>query len=122
MVDCYADADFAGLWGHENPQYPVCARICTRFLVNIFNCPLLWVSKLHTDIARHTLHYEYVAFSHSVRALIPLKSVIKEIIDNLGIDSEKLKFVSSSTVYGENNGAIVLATSPMMTPTSKNDK
>ena len=20
LVDCYADADFEGLWGHENPQ------------------------------------------------------------------------------------------------------
>ena len=25
-VDCYADADFVGLWGHENPQDPICAR------------------------------------------------------------------------------------------------
>ena len=26
LVDCYADADFAGLWGHEDPQDPICAR------------------------------------------------------------------------------------------------
>ena len=26
VVDCYADADFAGLWGHENPQDPIFAR------------------------------------------------------------------------------------------------
>ena len=69
-------------------------------------------------IALSTLHSEYVAFSHSVRALLPLKSRIKEVIDNLGIDSEKLKFVSSSTVYKDNNGAIFVATSPMIYPTS----
>ena len=40
-------------------------------------------------------------------------------MENLGIGSEKLKFVSSSTVYEENNGAIFVATSPMMNPTSK---
>ena len=57
--------------------------------------------------------------SHSVKALLPLKSLIKEVIDNLGIDSEKLKFVSSSTIYEDNNGAIVVATSPRMTPSSK---
>ena len=34
------------------------------------------------------------------------------------IDSENLKFVSSSTVYEDINGAIVVATSPRMTPTS----
>ena len=80
----------------------------------------MWVSKLQTEIALSTLHYEYVALSHSVRSLIPLKSLIKEVIDNLVIDSENLKFVSSSTIYEDNNGATVVATSPRMTPTSKN--
>ena len=60
-----------------------------------------------------------MTLSHSVKALIPLKSLIKEVIDNLGIDSENLEFVSSSTVYEDNNGAIVVATSPRMTPSSK---
>ena len=46
VVDCYADADFAGLWLHEDPQDPICARTRTRFLVTFANCPLLRVSKL----------------------------------------------------------------------------
>ena len=70
-------------------------------------------------MALSTLHYEYVALYHSVRALLPLKSLIKEVIDNLGIDSEKLKFVSSSTIYEDNNGSIFVATSPRVTPTPK---
>ena len=40
-------------------------------------------------------------------------------IENLEIDSEKLKFVSRSTIYEDNNGVIVVATSPRTTPTSK---
>ena len=43
VVDCYADADFAGLWGHENPQDPICARSRTGFVVTFANLPLLWV-------------------------------------------------------------------------------
>ena len=77
------------------------------------------MSKLQTELALSTLHSEYVALSHSVRALLPLKSLIKEVIDNLGIYSDNLKFVSISTVYEYNNGAIVVATSPRMTPSSK---
>ena len=77
------------------------------------------MSKIQTEIALSTLHYEYVALSHSVIALLPLKSIIKEVIDNLGIDIENLKFVSSSTIYEDNNRAIVVATSPRITPTSK---
>ena len=75
--------------------------------------------ELHTEIALSTLSSDYVELSHSVRALLPLKSLIKEVIENLEIDSENLKFVSSSTIYEDNNGAIVVATSPMMNPTSK---
>ena len=37
----------------------------------------------------------------------------------MGIDIEKLKFVSSSTIYEDNNGAIVVTTSPIMTPSSR---
>ena len=58
-------------------------------------------------------------YFHSVRALLPLKSLIKEVIDNLVIDSEKRKFVPISAVYEDNDGAIVVTRSPRMTPTSK---
>ena len=72
--------------------------------------------KIQTEIALSTLHSEYVALSHSVRALLPMKTFIKKVIDNLVIDSERLQFVSRSTIYEENNGAIVVATIPRMTP------
>ena len=48
-----------------------------------------------------------------------MKILIKEVIDNLVIDSESLKFVSSSTIYEDNNGSIVVAKSTRMTHTSK---
>ena len=72
------------------------------------------MSKLQTWIPIFTLHSEYVALFFSVRELIPLNFFIKEVIDNLGIGSENMKFVSSSTVYEDNNGAIVVTTSPRM--------
>ena len=83
------------------------------------NFPILWVSKLYIDISLSTLHSEYMELYNSGRALLPLKIVIKYVIGNLGIDSENLKFLSSSTVYEDNNGAIFVAKSPRMTPTSK---
>ena len=119
LVDCYVDADFAGLWWHENPQDYIFARIRTGLVVPFSNFTLLWVSKLQRYIDISTLHSEYVASSHSIIDLLPLKILIKEFILNLIIDSEKLWFVSSSTVYEDNNGSIVVETSPRMTPTSK---
>ena len=43
VVDCYADADFAGLWGHEDPQDPICAGSRPGFVVTFANFLLLWV-------------------------------------------------------------------------------
>ena len=81
-VDCYADTDFVELWGHEIPQDPICARSRNGFVVTFVNYPMLWVSNIQTDIALYTLHLEYVALSHSVRELLPMKIPIKELIDN----------------------------------------
>ena len=118
-MGCYADADFAGLWGHENHQDHIFGRTRTGYVATFTNCILLWKSKIHTEIYLSTLHSVYVSLYCSVRALLPLKSITKEVIENLGIDSENLRFVSSFTIYEDNNGSMVVATSPRMTPTSK---
>ena len=57
--------------------------------------------------------------SHYVISLLTLKSLINKVIDKLGIDSKKLKFVSRSTVYEDNNGSKFVAKSPRMNTTSK---
>ena len=49
VIDCYADAYFAGPWVHENPQYPICARIRTGFVVTFFQLPSI-VGVKTTDI------------------------------------------------------------------------
>ena len=67
VVDCYADADFVGLWGHDDHQDPIFARSRTGFVATFANYPLLWVSKLNTEIALSTLYSDYVALYHSVR-------------------------------------------------------
>jgi len=40
-LDCYPDADFAGLWGHEDPQDPHCARSRTGYVITLAGCPVL---------------------------------------------------------------------------------
>ena len=47
-MDCYVDTYFAGLWGHENPQYPICAKSRNAFVVIFVKFHILWISKLHT--------------------------------------------------------------------------
>ena len=71
------------------------------------------------SIDRYCSHSEYVEFSHSNIDLLTLKCLIKGVIENLGMDSEKLNFVSISTVYEDNNGDIVAGKNPITTSTSE---
>ncbi len=74
QLDCYVDADFGGpVWGVEDAQEPISVKSRTGgYLIMFMNCPLLWVSKLQTQIALSTMEAEYIALSHSMREVIAL--------------------------------------------------
>jgi hypothetical protein len=74
--DCYVDADFAGLWHVEDDQDPVCVKSRTGLCLTLGGCPLLWVSKLQTEVALLTTEVEYIALSQSMRDLIPMRVLL----------------------------------------------
>ena len=84
-IDCYPDADFAGLWGHEHPQDPHCARSRTGYVITISGCPVIWRSSLQTEIAMSTMEAEYVAMSTACKDLFPLIDLVRELGGCLGI-------------------------------------
>jgi hypothetical protein len=106
-VDCYPDADFAGLWGHEHPQDPHCARSRTGYVITLAGCPVLWKSTLQTEIALSTMESEYIALSTSCKDLFPLVDLIKELGGCLGVpvnDSSNLHI----KIHEDNVGALTL--------------
>ncbi|KAG7341235.1 reverse transcriptase RNA-dependent DNA polymerase [Nitzschia inconspicua] len=70
-IDCYVDADFAGLWPHEDKSDPTCVKSRTGFAICVANCPVIWSSKLQGDIATSTMEAEYSALSSAMRELLP---------------------------------------------------
>ena len=78
-VDCYVDANFAGLYNIESDQDPICVKSRTGYLITFMGCPLLWRSKIQSLIALSTMEAEYIALSMSMRELIPIREIIKEI-------------------------------------------
>ena len=106
-IDCYPDADFAGLWGHEHPQDPHCARSRTGYVITISGCPVIWRSSLQTEIAMSTMEAEYVAMSTACKDLFPLIDLVHELGGCLGIP------VSNSSnlhvrIHEDNVGALTL--------------
>ncbi len=57
-IDCYPDADFAGLWTKEDKQDPHCICSCMGYVISLVDCPILWKSKLQTEIALSTMEAE----------------------------------------------------------------
>jgi hypothetical protein len=78
-IDCYPDADFAGLWTRDNKHDPHCMRSCTSYVICLANCPVIWKSKRQTEIALSTMEAKYVALTSSCRDLFPLIDITKEL-------------------------------------------
>jgi hypothetical protein len=118
QLDCYVDADFAGLWNYESDQDPVCVKSRTGYVMTLGGCPIQWNSKLQTEIALSTTEAEYIALSQAMRELIPLRRLLLEIVLAMklpGVQGSVIK----STVFEDNNGAISTATAVKMTPRTK---
>ena len=127
-VNCFVDADFAGLWGSENDHDPVCVKSRTGFVIIFTNCPLLWVSKLQSQISLSTMESEYIELSHSMRELIGVRDILKGVFghvlhDNVTkpecITSHKYGLLPQSRVFKDNESCPKFATLPKMSPRTK---
>ncbi|KAI2505066.1 hypothetical protein MHU86_9342 [Fragilaria crotonensis] len=67
--------DFAGLWGFEDPQDPTCVKSRTGYVLCLAGCPIIWASKLQSDIALSTMEAEYNALSMALRNYFRLSVV-----------------------------------------------
>ena len=106
-IDCYPDADFAGLYGHEDVQDPHCVRSRTGFVIMAFGCPVLWHSSLQVEIALSTMEAEYVAVSRACRDLLPVVNIVKQLCKSVGFSTD---FASNIHVkiHEDNVGALTL--------------
>jgi len=107
-VDTYPDADFTGLYGHQKPTDPSCAKYRTGFIINVANCPMLWMFKLQTKIALSTMEAEIIALAYCCRELFPIMDQVRELGTVVGLVTNKLTTMKVS-IHEDNTGALVLA-------------
>jgi hypothetical protein len=124
MVNCFIDADFAGLWGAEYDQDSVSVKSHTRYILIFMDCPLLWASKIQTQIALSNMKAKYIALSMVMQELIAVREFLKEIRSQVFMVTDSLTKsptysmtantfvppVPSSQVYGDNDACLKFAT------------
>ena len=103
QVDCYVEADFAGLWGVEHDQDPTCVKSRAGYLIEFMSCPL--------------------------RDLISTRGVLQEINDNvfdkrleepiLRTHSRTFTKIHQSVVYEDNEACLQFRTMPNISSRTK---
>jgi hypothetical protein len=116
-LECYVDADFAGGWSQADADNADNVLSRTGYIVMYANCPILWVSRLQTEIALSTAEAEYIALSQSLRDVIPLITLLKEINKVFPVHVKTPTFVCR--VHEDNQSCITMATSQKFTPRTK---
>ena len=114
---CYADADFAGLFGREVPRNPDSARSRGGYIIILGGIPVFWKSFLMSAICLSTLEAEYQCLSKAMTQVIAFKLLIEELVPVFDLDVPDVGIVAS--VFEDNQGALCLATNQRITTRTK---
>jgi hypothetical protein len=116
-LECYVDANFAGGWSRANADNADNVLSQTGCILMYANCPILWVSRLQTEIALSTAEAKYIALSQSLRDVIPLITLLKELNKVFPVHLKTPTFVCK--VHEDNQSCITMATLQKFTPRTK---
>ena len=111
------DASFAGDWNTSWSDEPSSVMSRTGYVILYANCPIIWSSKLQTEIALSTTESEYIALSQSLRDVIPLMGLLTELQPAISF-SVNVPTVHC-TVFEDNKGCIDLVKVPKIRPRTK---
>jgi hypothetical protein len=108
-----------GSWDKETASWEVAtAKSRTGYIITYANCPLLWTSKLQTEVTLSSTEAEYVALSTALRQIIPMMALVHE-MKRQGIKVIHQVPKVHCRVFEDNSGAIELAKVPKMRPRTK---
>jgi hypothetical protein len=103
--------------GVQQTQTMLTTFYLTGFVICYPNCPVIWCSKLQTEIALSTAKAEYIAMSHALHETIQIQNLIKEIYCIFALPNPMTDFCI--TLHEDNLSAIAMAESLKFTPRTK---
>ncbi len=117
--ECYCDADFSGNWNnHLAPLDPSTAKSRSGWIIFYAGCPVIWASKLQTQVALSTTEAEFIAMSQSLWDVLPIMFLFQEICKK-GFQVICTKPYVYCKVFEDNSSALELARLPKLCPHTK---
>ena len=107
-INCMSDADFAGLYKVDPPEQVSSAQSRMGYLIRMGGCMLIWKSQLISSVCLATAEAEYYALSHTLKALLPIRRTLEELVKVLKVPLS-LRATISTTAHEDNSAALILA-------------
>jgi hypothetical protein len=118
QLDCYVDADFAGLYKRDPDASPTSGKSRIGFIISLGRVPLVWRSQLQSEISFSTLESEYSSLSQAMHTLLPIRSLLLEVAPAIRLEKALVATIHAR-VFEDNNGAYLLATNQCITHCTK---
>ena len=117
--DCWVDANFVGNWNKTIAMEDVgTAKSRSGAVILYAACPLLWLSKLQSEIALLTTKAKYISLLTALRKVIPLMDLAEEVKQE-GITLPATIPTVHCKAFEDNLGAVELAKTPKLRPRTK---
>ena len=97
---------------------PSTAKSRTGYIISYGGCPVLWASKLQTEVVLSSTESEYVGLSESLRIAIVMMNLLTE-MKQFGVNIPSVIPKVFCKLFEDNAGAIHLAKVPKMRPRTR---
>jgi hypothetical protein len=117
--EVHVDCNFAGNWVKEGAMNdPSTVKLRTGYIISYGDCPVIWASKLQTEIVLSSTESEYVGLSKSLRIAIVMMNLLNE-FKAFGIDLPVTNPTVFCKLFEDNAGELYLAKVSKMRPCTR---
>ena len=115
--ETYVDSSFSGEWNTSWSDEPSSVMSRTGYIIFYAKCPIIWSSKLQTEITMSTTESEYISLSQSLRDVIPLVGLLHGLEPVISFACKPPTI--HCTIFENNKGCIDLFNVPKIRPRTK---
>jgi len=109
-LEVFIDTDFTEGFDKANAEDPASVYSRIEYIIKYANCPVIWKSKLQTEIALSTTKAEYIALSTALRETIPIIHFLRKI--STVMDVAECGKTMKCTIFEDNNSTLEMAKTP----------